>query len=411
MRRLAVHSGRLIALLLTAGVFLLWPAPAASAHPLGNFTINHYNGLVLSPTGVVDHAVVDTAEIPTLSAKDDVDANGDGEADAAERATYAATECARLGDDLQLRAGGRDVGWRVAASSFVYRPGQAGLKVSRLECELRADLDLSSPTDVAFEDDFYAQRIGWREITAVGDGLDLGERDVATTSISDELRSYPNDLLSSPLDQRSVDLHVQPGEDSGGGALPEVEGAGPVTRAINGLTTRLDTLVGGHLTWGVGVAAVLLSLLLGASHAALPGHGKTLMAAYMVGTRGSPRDAVLIGATVTLAHTSGVLLLGLLFSVGTSWAGETVLAILGVISGLLVASIGVALVRSALRRRSAQVDELWGHGHGHGTDGTAMDAWARSRPWTRSRRMTPSTLTSPSRSAPSCSTRSRQSRR
>ena len=131
--------------------------------------------------------------------------------------------------------------------------------MSRLECELTRRRRPVGAGGRRLRGRYLAERIGWREITAVGDGLDLGERDVATTSISDELRSYPNDLLTSPLDQRSVDLHVKPGEDRGGGALPEVEDAGPVSTAINGLTTRLDALVGGHLTWGVGIAAVLLA--------------------------------------------------------------------------------------------------------------------------------------------------------
>ncbi len=55
-------------------------------------------------------------------------------------------------------------------------------------------------------------------------------------------------------------------------------------------------------------------MLLGASHAALPGHGKTVMAAYLVGRRGRPRDALIVGATVTATHTGGVLAMGMLLS-------------------------------------------------------------------------------------------------
>ncbi|MBA2445225.1 MAG: nickel transporter, partial [Nocardioidaceae bacterium] len=105
------------------------------------------------------------------------------------------------------------------------------------------------------------------------------------------------------------------------------------------------------------------------SHAALPGHGKTIMAAYMVGTRGTPRDAVLIGVTVTFAHTVGVLILGALFSAGASFAGEQVLAALGVVSGLLVVAIGVGLLWGAARRRTSALSghsHEHGHGHGHG---------------------------------------------
>ncbi|MGH4024745.1 MAG: High-affinity nickel-transporter, partial [Pseudonocardiaceae bacterium] len=130
------------------------------------------------------------------------------------------------------------------------------------------------------------------------------------------------------------------------------------------------------LTPLVGIAAALLALLLGASHAALPGHGKTVMAAYLAGRQGTRRDALLVGATVTLTHTAGVLVLGLLVAVLSSFAPEAALRWLGVLSGLLVAMVGAGLLRSALRREPAahpspdRAPALVGvpgpHGHGHG---------------------------------------------
>ncbi len=95
--------------------------------------------------------------------------------------------------------------------------------------------------------------------------------------------------------------------------------------------------------------AVLLAAVLGASHAMLPGHGKTVMAAYLAGRRGTRRDALLVGATVTATHTAGVLVLGLVLSVSATVAPEGVLSGLGVASGLLVAGIGVGLLMSACR--------------------------------------------------------------
>ena len=97
---------------------------------------------------------------------------------------------------------------------------------------------------------------------------------------------------------------------------------------------------------------MLLALVLGAAHAALPGHGKTVMAAYLAGRAGRPRDAVAVGATVTFTHTGGVLALGLLLTTFAGIAGESVLGWLGVASGTLVAAIGVGALASALRRRN-----------------------------------------------------------
>ena len=84
------------------------------------------------------------------------------------------------------------------------------------------------------------------------------------------------------------------------------------------------------------------------------------MAAYLAGRRGRRRDAVLVGATVTLTHTVGVLVLGLLLTVASSVAGEAVLRYLGVVSGLLVVVVGVVLLRDARRdlREHSQDDAL-----------------------------------------------------
>jgi ABC-type nickel/cobalt efflux system permease component RcnA len=84
----------------------------------------------------------------------------------------------------------------------------------------------------------------------------------------------------------------------------------------------------------------------------LPGHGKTIMAAYLVGKRGRLRDVVTVGATVTITHTAGVLILGTLISLSATFAPTAVEQSLGVISGLIVVLVGIGLLVSALRRRA-----------------------------------------------------------
>jgi nickel/cobalt exporter len=362
---------RLLAITVVAPVLALAPAGTASAHPLGNFTVNHYDGLHFTSTRVVDHAVVDTAEIPTAQQQGAVDSNGDGHITVGEQAGFAAQQCGQLAKELHLAVGPHSVRLSVDSSNFGYRPGAAGLQTSRTECELSAQVDLTTATQVTFADNYLSDRIGWREITATATGAHLVRAPVPATSITDELRHYPNDLLSTPLSVRSATIRVEPGPglSTVAAGLAKVPGAGPLARVVEKLNRTFSSLAGArHLGLGVALLAVLVSLLLGASHAALPGHGKTVMAAYLAGRRGSKRDAVVVGATVTLTHTAGVLVLGLVLSLSASVAGDRVTALLGVASGALIAAIGVGLLVGAFRRRQHDASHEHEHHHDHEHD-------------------------------------------
>src|SRR5438309_11489854 len=103
------------------------------------------------------------------------------------------------------------------------------------------------------------------------------------------------------------------------------------------------------------------SFWLGAVHAATPGHGKTISAAYIVGARGRPVDALVLGIFVTLSHTSGIILVGVLATMGSAWlVPQRVEAYLGVATGLLVIGIGLWMLRTQLSLAPAGEDA---HGH------------------------------------------------
>ncbi|WP_405781015.1 nickel/cobalt transporter [Streptomyces sp. NBC_00859] len=328
-------------------------APAAQAHPLGNFSVNHYTGFTLHPDHLDVLAVTDTAEIPTLQAAPRVDSNGDGTPSPAERAAWASARCAEAAVGLQVTTP-RRLHWKVASATFEYRPGQARLRTSRLECRLKAPLDLTgNPVSLRVQTGADRTRVGWNEITAKGQGVQLKHSSVAQSSSSDELRNYPRDLLQTPRG----DFHAQITAVAGSGpSLTAGAGSGAaqdrgLTGRVEALSRHLTSLAGAeHLTVPVGLLAVLLSVILGAGHAMLPGHGKTVMAAYLAGRRGSTRDAITVGATVTITHTAGVLVIGLCLTTFSSLAGDTVLGWLGVISGALVALVGAGLLADAVRR-------------------------------------------------------------
>jgi ABC-type nickel/cobalt efflux system permease component RcnA len=355
-------------------------APAA-AHPLGNFTVNAYSGLRVGPDRLVVDYVVDMAEIPTFQTRQAIDADRDGQVGGAEAARWRDRECPRLAGGLRTTVDGRALPLAVTGSALSFPEGVGGLETLRLECALAAPLPAGRPSGrtLAYADANHQGRVGWREITAVGDRATLEAADVPTTSASARLTAYPADQLSSPLDQRSATLRFHPGgppaplagapAETGAGA--PAAGRGGVDRA----TAAFTALVGARSrSPGFVVVALLLAVVLGAAHALAPGHGKTVMAAYLVGLRGTLRQAATIGATVTLTHTAGVLLLGLVLSTSRAVASERVYPWLGLGSGLLLAAVGAGLLLRARpghpHRHAHPHDHPHPHGHHHdGADG------------------------------------------
>lgn len=338
------------------------PAGRAAAHPLGNATVNHYDGLHLYPNRVTDMAIEDIAEIPTVQRKPLIDTNHDGQIASTEAATYAQSQCAALARADAISIGSRRLTWSVVSSSYGERPGAIQLLIGRLSCQLSAKVSLTRPARVAISDNWDSAGIGWHEITAVGTDVQLQGSPFPAASISDRLLHYPNNLLSSPIDVRSGTIATTPGAGASTYAVTQhIPGANFLVRALNHVTNGFNSLVGRrHLTVGVGLLALLLAMLLGAGHACLPGHGKSIMAAYLVGRRGRLRDVVAVGATVTITHTAGVLILGALISTTTAFAPTEAEQDLGIISGLLVAAVGIGLMVSALRRRRHEPGVLSG---------------------------------------------------
>ena len=117
------------------------------------------------------------------------------------------------------------------------------------------------------------------------------------------------------------------------------------------------------------LVALGVSFLAGAAHALTPGHGKALVAAYLVGSGGTVRDAVFLGTIVTITHTAAVFVLGVVTIYATQhFLMETIYAWLSVVSGLLIVGIGGWLLSSrwkAFRNPNAAHD----HGHSHGPFG------------------------------------------
>jgi len=339
----------------------------ASAHPLGNFTTNVYSGLRVVPGQVRVDYVVDLAEIPAFQATQDMDTNADGRADEAELQVWADARAQEWIDGLSLQVDGNGLRLQALDARARLLPGQGGLNVLRFEGDLVADAP--DEGELVYEDSNFEGQIGWREITAVGqDGAALNGSSVPADSVSDALRVYPDDLLSSPLDVRSATTSFAPGVSV------------PAVGSTTSETTGRPGVEGGPFAGllanqGIGLMLVGagIAIALGAWHALLPGHGKTLMAAYMVGSGARVRHAVSVGVAIAVMHTASVLALGLLvLTLERTFRPETLYPWLGLASGLVALGLGAYLLVARLSSwsQAARSERL----ADHGADGHEHDA-------------------------------------
>ena len=379
-----VVARRAAAVLLGAAALILLGAGSAAAHPLGNFTVNTADRLVVTADGVQVTHVVDVAEIPSVQlrqARTGADSDGDGQLSPAELGGYAERECARIGPLLSLVVDGDPVELAVTSAAAEEQPGAAGLPTTRIECAYSTEQRPAS--SVAFADPVAEQRNGWREVSAGSECGSLAGSDVPAQSPSRLLANYPEDLLQSPVDVTQASFRVQ-GNAACVAGLSAAAGLSPDEVAPRGLDRLSQAFTGflgrPDLTLMFALVSLAAAVLFGVLHAVAPGHGKTVMAAYLVGQRGTRRQALQLGAIVTFTHTASVLLLGLVLSLGALAAPELVVPVTEVLAGVLLAAVGGYLAVLAVRRlratsgHSGHEHEHHGHDHPHPADHYDHDA-------------------------------------
>src|SRR5207248_4926816 len=174
-----------------------------------------------------------------------------------------------------------------------------------------------------------------------------------------ELRAYPKNLLQSPLDVTSVtgELH------SAGGPPPKLA-TGKALQAPDRIAAAgFSSLIGReHLSALVILASLAAAFFWGMAHALSPGHGKTIVASYLVGRRGTPWHAAALGAIVTATHTIGVFALGLVtLALSQFIVPDQLYPWLNLASGVLVVAIGATVLRSRLRHGRAHAHDQGQH--------------------------------------------------
>src|SRR5262245_4181842 len=353
--------------LLIASIFLV---PCLStAHPMGNFSINHFSALEVHARFIRVSYVLDMAEIPTFQEMQDYELTPQPEHSSV--TVYRERKVQELLQGLWLQVSGRTLPLTVHASAIAFPPGAGGLPTLRISAVYEASL-AETKGQLVYEDRNYPQRAGWKEIVATAsDDATLTASSVPADSRSNQLTAYAADLLQAPPQDLRASLSFT--------AFASAQASPPASRSVSvplvnsrtpetaqtprNLLTELMTT--GQLSAGVIVFSLLVAIGLGAFHALEPGHGKTLVAAYLVGSQGTAWHAILLGLIVTASHTIGVYALGGVALFASHYVlPEQLYPWLVFISGLLIMSIGIVLLIHAWQGRFGPHD----HGHLHSPD-------------------------------------------
>lgn len=323
---------------------------------MGNISVSHYAGLEMNPEGVVVKFLLDFAEIPSVRELERVDPDSDEQVTPAERDAYLDARTREVLRQLRLAVNGERVPLVAEWSRVAFPPGEGGLSTVRIAWELRGTwpAPLLESNFLQWNDSNHAGAPGWKEIrfTAI-DGLHVGSTSLRDNPASGELSEYPKEYLYNPPTDTKAWCHFGTAAHATPAADPAPEGFG---RREESAFVGLLGEQGGP---GVLLAALLLAMVLGAGHALEPGHGKTIVAAYLAGTRGTVKHAVLLGLVVTFTHTFSVFLLGLgVLLLSQYVVPERILPWMELVSGALIAAVGFVMLRGRWRGHS--------HGHSHG---------------------------------------------
>jgi ABC-type nickel/cobalt efflux system permease component RcnA len=310
----------------------------ADAHPLGNFTSNHLTRLTVESSDVRVHYVLDDAEIPTFSLLRSLDA--EGRPAPSVLAAWGVRHAAEIVPQLKLTSDGKPLALTPVASSVRLRPGAGGLSTLYFTADYRAERAPGAQV-IAYADTTLADRIGWRDVVVT-----------PAHEPTNELRAYPNALVGSPRDRTAVSMTLAAdGTVAVHDTTDQSVFGAPSAARMDALSNVLARDLSDPL---VLLGALLLAIGLGALHALEPGHGKTLLAISLVGARATVPQAAILAVALTIAHTAGVLLFGVVVLSLTRYVvPETLYPWIAVLSGAFVAVLGARALAKTVAARTA----------------------------------------------------------
>jgi ABC-type nickel/cobalt efflux system permease component RcnA len=402
---------------------LILSAGSALAHPMGNFSINHYSKVTIKHGSIEIRYLIDMAEIPTFQETRQFGIASTADDASVSRYLDGQEQLLKVG--LSLQSDGQTVQLDTISRQVAFADGAGGLPTMKIGFVFRGRIDLSAGTHkLSYFDNNFSGRAGWKEVVVLGDGVEILDSSAPGTDRSQELTNYSSDVLNSPPQQLSalIDFRTSLSEPEGtvsatvngistkrsiphetgtahqviasplsaqrqrqasdaipasdvkhaqsspSGAASAIAPLALAAHAQNTPRSRFTELIStqGRLSIWVLLSAALIAAGLGALHALEPGHGKTLVAAYLVGSRGTARHAVLLGIVVTAAHTAGVYLLGCLTLYASRYiVPEQLYPWLGAISGLSVAGLGIFIFLRHWTGETGEHSHAPGEQHSH----------------------------------------------
>jgi ABC-type nickel/cobalt efflux system permease component RcnA len=397
--------------------FLLGHCRLAAAHPMGNFSVNHYSKITVESDRISIRYFIDLAEIPTYQelqqakiAATDIDPSSQAVIG------YVSARGAELGRGLTLDVNGKPTPLRLISSGVIFPMGAGGLPTMKMGFVYEAAYPSTSSNpgqtqmNLHYADNNYPSHSGWKEIVALAAAGSLLQSSVRTADRSGELSNYPTDLLTSPPQDLEASLQVslpvplsqvsveekqsvrasRPRAVSAVSAVRTPLKAIPSSPLVQGLVSSLATgqlATPMHLQanrqqtprnsfteliqaqrlspWFLFTAAII-AIGLGGLHALEPGHGKTIVAAYLVGSRGTARHAFLLGIIVTASHTVGVFALGAITLYASRYiVPEQLYPWLGALSGITIAGLGCYMLLRRLTGTATDHSHAPGAAHAH----------------------------------------------
>jgi len=369
------------------------------AHPMGNFSVSHYAKLTVNARGIEIQYALDLAEIPTFELlRAWKMERSSPQSDLQRKATEQGSDWLK---DLAITIDGKPAKIIPERTSVVIADGAGNLPIIRITTQARVN---ARGVKFEYEDHNYPERAGWKEIIIDANaGATLIKASHSNKDISKALTQYPPDpTLAPPQDLRAegewtverpllaansnrtnvntnrpptketvppvvvapiAQPRLAPRADAPALLTPQAAPQGAVTRGdfLSKLLHRRQ------LTPWMIFLALASAFALGAAHALTPGHGKTIVAAYLVGSRGTLKHAAFLGAMVTLTHTITVFALGLATLFLFRYiVPEKITQTLGVLSGLSIVAVGAWMLRKRLRRSHSHTHHHHPHTHDHG---------------------------------------------